>query len=182
MARLSAPQREALPPDQQAIYDAIVQSRGKISGPFTVLMHSPAVAGRVADVGAYIRFESMLPIAVRSLAGIITARELDCRYVWAAWVPQAQQAGISEEIITAIQDRRTLLGLTEEQALVVAAGQQLLRGNHQLSDATYEALLAHFGPQGIVELAATFGYFSMLAMPLNAFQVDPPPDRPVLPV
>jgi 4-carboxymuconolactone decarboxylase len=155
---------------------------GQISGPFTVLMHSPAVAGRVAEVGAYIRFESMLPIAVRALAGIITARELDCRYVWAAWAPQAQRAGIGDEIIAAIRDRRPPSGLTEEQALVVAAGHELLRGNHQLSDATYQALLAHFGNQGAVELAATFGYFAMLAMPLNAFQVDPPPDRPVLPI
>jgi 4-carboxymuconolactone decarboxylase len=182
VARLSAPRREELPNEQQAIYDAIVRSRGQISGPFTVLLHSPVVAGRVAEVGAYIRFESMLPVAVRCLAGLLTARELDCRYVWAAWVPQAQQAGIGDEIIAAIQDRRTPPGLTDEQALVVAAGQRLLRGNHQISEATYQALLAHFGTQGTVELAATFGYFAMLAMPLNAFQVDPPPDRPVLPI
>ena len=182
MARLSALRREELSSEQQAAHDAIVQSRGQVSGPFTVLLHSPEVARRVADVGAYIRFESMLPVAVRCLAGILTARALDCRYVWAAWVPQAQRAGISDEIIAAIQDRRTPSGLTEEQSLVLAAGQQLLGGNHQLADDTYRALVEHFGTQGTVELAATFGYFSLLAMPLNMFQVDPPPDRPVLPI
>jgi 4-carboxymuconolactone decarboxylase len=182
VARLSAPRREDLPSEEQAVYDAIVKSRGQVSGPFTVLMHSPEVAGRIAEVGAYVRFESKLPIAVRCLAAIVAARALDCRYVWAAWVPQAQRAGIGDEIIAAIQDRRPPPGLTAEQALVVAAGQQLLGGNHQLADDTYAALVEHFGPSGLAELTATFGYFSLLAMPLNAFQVDPRPDGPVLPI
>jgi 4-carboxymuconolactone decarboxylase len=179
---LSAPRREDLPSEQQAVYDAIVRSRGQISGPFTVLLHSPVVAGRVADVGAYIRFESTLPVAVRCLAALLAARALDCRYVWAAWVPQAQRAGIGDPIIAAIRDRQSPTGLTDEQALVVDAGQQLLRGNHQLSDATYRALLAQFGTQGTVDLIATFGYFAMLSMPLNAFQVAPSTGGPVLPI
>jgi 4-carboxymuconolactone decarboxylase len=180
MARLNPPRREELSSEQQTAYDAIVQSRGHVSGPFTVLLHSPSLASRVADVGAYVRFESPLPIAVRCLAAILTARDRDCSYVWAAWAPQAQRAGISDEIIAAVHDRQTPTGLTEEQALVVAAGQQLLGGKHQLSDATYQALIAHFGTQYAVELVATFGYFSLLAMPLNAFQVDPSPTGPVL--
>lgn len=182
MARLSPPEREALSSEQQAAYDGIVKSRGHVSGPFTVLMHSPTLAGRVAEVGAYVRFESPLPIAVRCLAAILTARARDCRYVWGAWAPQAQRAGISDEIINAVRDRQTPPGLSDEQALVVAAGQQLLDGNHQLSDATYQALLAHFGTQHAVELVATFGYFSLLALPLNAFQVDPSPSGPELPI
>ena len=182
MARLPTPRREELPPEQQPVYDAIVQSRGQISGPFTVLLYSPQVAGRVAQVGAYIRFESMLPVAVRCLAAVITARELDCSFEWAAWVGQAQRAGVRDEIIAAIRNRQTPSGLTEEEALVVQAGQQLLRGNHHLTDATYRALVDHFGTQGAVELTATFGYFAMLAVPLNAFEVDTPPGSPVLPI
>ena len=182
MARLDPPVREELSSEQQAAYDGIVKSRGHVSGPFTVLMHSPTLAGRVAEVGAYVRFESPLPIAVRTLAGIMTARAFDCRYVWGAWAPQAQRAGISDEIINAIRDRQTPHGLNDEQALVYAAGQQLLGGNHQLSDVTYQALMDHFGTQFAVELVATFGYFSLLAMPLNAFQVEPGADRPELPI
>src|SRR5438477_13097714 len=102
MARLTAPQREDLPSDQQAVYDAIVKSRGQVAGPFTVLMHSPEVAGRIAEVGAYVRFESMLPVAVRCLAAILTARQLDCKYVWAAWSVQAKNAGIGDDIIVAV--------------------------------------------------------------------------------
>src|SRR5262245_47995253 len=118
MARLSPPRREELSSEQQVAYDAITASRGHVSGPFTVLLHSPSLAGRAADVVAYVRFESPLPVAVRCLAAILTARDRDCRYVWSAWVPQAQRAGISDEIIAAVQNRQSPTGLTEEQALV----------------------------------------------------------------
>ena len=180
MARLPTPKREDLPAEQQPVYDSIVASRGQLQGPFTALIYSPTVAGRVAEVGAYIRFESTLPVAVRCLAALMTAREFDCTYEWAAWAPQAQQAGISDEVIAAIHDRRSPGGLSNEHALVVKAAEQLLRGNHHLSDDTYRALIDTFGPQGAVEITATIGYFALLAMPLNAFEVDAPAGRPRL--
>ena len=44
----------------QEIFNQIVGSRGRISGPFSVLLHSPEVADRAAHLGAYLRFESVL--------------------------------------------------------------------------------------------------------------------------
>ena len=73
MARL--PQittREDVAPDHRHIVDEIAESRGRISGPFAMLLHSPEIAGRAAHLGAYIRFNSILDPAVRELA-IITA-------------------------------------------------------------------------------------------------------------
>ena len=180
MARLPTIQREQLAPEQQPFYDAIAQSRGTISGPFTVLLNSPDLAARVAGVGAYIRFEAMLPLKVRTLAAIFTARELDCQYEWAAWVPQAQAAGVRDEIIAAVRDRRPPRDTTEEESQVLDFCHQALRGNHHVSEATYQAVVARFGVQGAVELAATIGYFAMIAMPLNAFEVDPNPAVPRL--
>jgi 4-carboxymuconolactone decarboxylase len=181
VARLPTPRREDLSPEQQKIYDSIVETRGGIMGPFTVLLHSPVVGGRVADVGTYIRFESILPIALRCLAAVVTSRELDCAFEWSGWVPQALKAGIRQETIDAIQDGRTPLGLTEDEALVVSVGRQLLRGNHHISNETFRAIVDRFGTQGAVELTSTFGYFAMLAMSLNAFEVDAHPGTPVLP-
>jgi 4-carboxymuconolactone decarboxylase len=48
-----------------------------------------------------------------------------------------------------------------------------------VSDETFAAALAEFGEAGLVDLIGCLGNFSMLAMLLNAFQVDlqdvPPP-------
>ncbi|GIX47885.1 MAG: carboxymuconolactone decarboxylase [Candidatus Tectimicrobiota bacterium] len=170
-----------LPAAQQPIFDAIVQSRGRIAGPFGVLLHSPELAGRVAHLGAYVRFDSALPPAVRELAILTTARELDCQYEWTAHVPLARQAGVRPEAIDAIGQRTAPAGLTEEEALVVRFGQQLLR-QHRVEEATFRAALARFGPQGTVDLTATVGYYGLVACVLNAFEVPLEPGvAPLLP-
>lgn len=182
MARLAPVKKEQLPAEEHRFYDAITKTRGDISGPFTVLLNSADLAARVADVGAYIRFESILPVAVRTFAAIIASRALDCVFEWAAWAPQAQRAGVRDEIIDAVRERRALPPLSPEEQIVADFCQQLCSGNHHVNDATYKAATDHFGVKGTVELAATVGYFFMIAMPLNAFEVDPNPQAQQLPI
>ena len=162
------------------IVDSISSSRGRISGPFSVLLHSPEVAGRAAHLGAYIRFESTLPGDLREVAINTAAREFDCGYEWAAHARLAKEAGVSDEAIDAIANRGELDALSEDEALVIQYGRELFR-DHRISDATYKAAEARFGVQGVVELTATMGYYGMLACALNAFEVEPPADAPKLP-
>ena len=171
---------DQLSPDHQSAFDEIVASRGTISGPFRVLLNSPEVARRIAHTGAYIRFESTLPVEVNELATITAAREVDCQYEWAAHEPQARRAGIREEVIVAIRDRKAPQGLTPEESLVVNYVQELIR-NHRVSEATFQSALQRFGNQGLTDLTATIGYYAMLACALNAFEVAPegPPPLPM---
>ena len=162
------------------IFDAIAESRGRISGPFSVLLNSPEIAGRAAHLGSYIRFESTLSDADRELAIITTSREMDCDYEWSGHAGLAKQAGVSEEAIQVVARRGDLDSLTEDEALIVRYGRELLRGN-RVSTATFEAASARLGDQGVTELTATIGYYGMLACALNAFEVEPPPDAPQLP-
>lgn len=181
MARLEAPTRDGMIEDERPHYDAIVATRGAIKGPFTVLLHSADLADRIADVGAYIRFESELPFATRCLAAIMVARDRDCRFEWAGWAPQAKEAGIPDHVIEAIAHHREPEGLDEALALVYSIGTQLLGGHHRVDDNTYQASIDQFGVKGTVELTATFGYFALLSFALNTFEVDVPEGRPILP-
>src|SRR5438034_6442496 len=54
----------------QAIVDAIVKSRGAVQGPFTMFLHCPELAERVAHLGAFVRFEGSLDMRVRVLAAM----------------------------------------------------------------------------------------------------------------
>jgi 4-carboxymuconolactone decarboxylase len=179
MPRVPAVTRESLPPDKWPIYDAIGQSRGQVSGPFPVLLHSPEVASRIAALGHYIRYESTLKPMIRELAIMTMAREFDCQYAWTSHDAPARQAGVREEAITALRDRKAPQGLTEEEAIIVRFGQELVR-NRRVSDATFQAVLKHLGHQGITELTATMGYYTMLGFALNAFDVQP--EEPLLSV
>lgn len=169
--------KESLSPEHQPIYDAIAQSRGWVRGPFSALLHSPALAERTARLGAYIRFESGLDPKIVELAALIAARELECRHEWAAHVTHAQKAGVSLATIHAIHKRK-VEELDSEEARLVTYVQQLLH-RHRVDEPVLQELLHRLGVNGLVELTATIGYYAMLACTLNAFDiahVTPPED------
>jgi len=172
--------KDDLSPEHHATFDSIASSRGRVGGPFAVLMNSPEVAGRVAHLGAYIRYESSLSDADRELAIITTAREWDCSYEWSAHAPLAIEAGVRQEAVDIVAHRGPVESLTDAEAAVVRYGQELLR-DRRVSDAAFKAAHDRFGDQGIAELTATFGYYSMLACAINSFEVEQPEGTPRLP-
>ena len=179
MARIPlVEKKESLAPEHHGIYDAIAQSRGAVRGPFAALLHSPAIAERTAHLGSYIRFESQLDPKLIELAALASSRELECKHEWAAHVAHAAKAGISQETIRAIHQRKGPESFSFEDAQIVSCVQELLR-SHRLSETTFQALYARLGERGLVELTATIGYYAMLACTLNAFDVfsvTPPED------
>ncbi|MEF8842123.1 MAG: carboxymuconolactone decarboxylase family protein [Haloarculaceae archaeon] len=173
--------REDVPEDGRESYDGIAESRGGVRGPFAVLLNSPELAGRVGHLGAYVRFESGLADPVRELAILTTAREFDCAYEWAAHEPIARDAGVREAAIETVADRAPTEDLSDEESLVARYGRNLF-GEHAVPDPLFEDTKAAFGVEGVVELTATMGYYSMIACVLNAFEVTPEEEgRPELP-
>ncbi len=182
MARVGlVERRDQLGPEQQAVWDLIARSRGQVAGPFAVLLHSPAIARGTAELGAYIRFESGLDARDRELAVLTVARELDCRYEWAGHAREARRAGVREEAIAALRERKAPVGLTADEAQIVDYVRQLLR-DHRVDAATFDALRERLGLERLVELTATAGYYGMIAATLNAFEVTPPEGDDLLPV
>ena len=154
----------------QAIVDDIVKSRGALQGPFTMFLHSPELAGRVAHLGAFVRFEGSLDMRVRVLAAMTVARELDAVYVWGAQTDSARKQGVPETTIKAIREKHSR-GLPPEDAQIVEFTQQLIR-KHRVDDATVKALRARFGDDGLIQLTGAIGYYSMLAMTVNACELE----------
>src|SRR5260221_13780320 len=87
--------KDQVPEKDHAIVDAITQSRGAIQGPFTMFLHCPELAGRLAHLGAFVRFEGSLDMRVRVLAAMTVARELEAVYVWGAQTGGARRLGVA---------------------------------------------------------------------------------------
>ncbi|WP_092814186.1 carboxymuconolactone decarboxylase family protein [Halopenitus malekzadehii] len=98
------PSRETIPEEHRHHYDAIAESRGGVRGPFSILLNSPELAGRVGHLGAFVRFESDLPDADRELTILATARAFDCVFEWAVHEPIAREAGVSGSTIDVVPD------------------------------------------------------------------------------
>ncbi len=187
MNRLHAVERDTLPADQRRFHDAVKAIRRRpITGPFIVLMNSsPDLAARFAQLGHYFHArgqadESVLNMRVRGFASLIGAHALNAPYEWSAWVNWAIEAGVPQDTVDAIREGRPPQNLTAEEALITDFCTQLITGNHRVSDTTFKAALDHFGAQGLVELVVTLGYFAMIALPLNAFEIQMSPDQKTL--
>jgi 4-carboxymuconolactone decarboxylase len=163
---------------EQAIVDAIVESRGAVQGPFTMFLHCPPLAGRVAHLGAFVRFEGSLDMRARVLAAMTVARELDAVYVWGAQTGSARRQGVPESTIAAIRERHSR-GVPPEDAQIVEFTRDLLR-KHRVDDASATAMRARFGDRGFIELTGAIGYYSMLAMTVNACELEAGPGADVL--
>lgn len=179
MARIATiTKKEELAPEHQKVYDAIAQSRGVVGGPWLALLHSPELAARTAQLGSYVRFESTLDHKVVEFTALVSARELDCKHEWAAHIIHGQKAGITKETIRAVYQKKGTESFSFEEAAIVSFVREMIH-NHRVSEATFQAVFARFGEKGMVELAATIGYYAMLACTLNTFDVytfTPPED------
>ena len=161
------------------IFDSIASSRGRISGPFSVLLHSPEVAGRAAHLGAYIRFESLLEDDEREVAIITAAREMNCNYEWAAHVPIAMEAGVTQEVVNVINKRTSTNKVAPNYSLVIQYARQLIN-DKKVDQETFDQAISKYGEQGVTELTAAIGYYGMLACALNVFEVTPDSGKPTL--
>jgi 4-carboxymuconolactone decarboxylase len=100
MARLPLiTSKDQLAPEHHPIADAIIASRGSLQGPFSIVLHSPELAERMAHLGAYVRFEGSLDMRARVLAAMTVAREFEAAYVWGAQTGAARQRGVAETTI-----------------------------------------------------------------------------------
>ena len=137
MARLPLiTSKEQVAEKDRATVDSIVASRGALQGPFTMFLHCPELAGRLAHLGAFVRFEGSLDMRVRVLAAMTVAREFEAVYVWGAQTGGARRQGVPETTIAAIRDNHSR-GIPAEDAQIVDFTRQLLR-RHRIDEATAE--------------------------------------------
>jgi 4-carboxymuconolactone decarboxylase len=165
--RLPLPAESAMTPAQRESAQALIAGPRKgVYGPFLPLLRSPQLLDRVAKMGEYLRFESVLAARIRELVTCAVARHVSNQFEWTMHAPLAVKAGVSEATVEALRlgarprnvpaDEETALDFTRE-----------LLATHGVSDPTYAAALQAFGEQGVVELASLIGYFAMVSWVMN---------------
>jgi len=176
--RLSLPQREELSSEALAAYDRLADPNGGtlrgLRGPGGIQLHSPELSRHSRPLNHYLRNEAGLGGRVRELAILVTARELDSQFEWAAHEDEARRQGIAPELIDIIRYRRSLDGLTDVDAMVIALGREIF-GTRKVSSATFARCLRHFGRRALVDLVALMGNYAATAALLTALdmQLDP---------
>jgi 4-carboxymuconolactone decarboxylase len=178
MARITLPSPEDMDPDQRRVYDKIVSGkRGKIQGPLRAALHNAELADRWQALGELLRYHTTLTPRQSELAILVTGRACNSPFEWYAHRLEAEKVGIEPSVIEAILAERTPPGLTGDDAVVVQYAGELNRLN-SVTDATYADALGRLGERKVVELTALVGYYTMVAMTLNAHEIPLPEGVP----
>lgn len=152
---------------QKAAAATFAEGRGyAVRGPFAAMIRSPEVMLRAKAMGDYLRFKSSIPPKLNELAICLTARYWGQSYEWHAHAALALKAGLDPQIAKAVSEGRRPKGLDTDEELIVDFCTEL-HHNKCVSDATYARALERFGPQGVIDLTAVNGYYTMIAMVLN---------------
>ena len=149
-------------------------------GPYIPLQHSPDLADRMRHLGDFIRFEGELPPKLKEILILLVARHWSMDYMFAVHRDFSRAAGVDAEIVDAIAAGEHPDGLDPVESVAVDLAMELLQQG-RVSDARFAAALPKFGDKGTIELIAFIGYYTMLAMILNASEMPPPPGAEPLP-
>jgi 4-carboxymuconolactone decarboxylase len=147
--------------------------RGRVSGPFNVLLRSPELMTPVQKVGEYLRFKCQLDRRIAEMATLIAARHWTQVYEWNAHHPLALKAGLKPEIAQAIAEGRRPTDMATDEEIVYDMLTEALQ-NKSVSDVTYARGIKQFGEQNLVDLLAIAGYYALLAMLLNVARTQLP--------
>ena len=177
MSRLPELKNDQLDKRQREIHDAILSSRGNISGPFRTWLHSPELADRAQRLGEFARYQTGLAPQYSELAILIVARRYNCQVEWSLHESIAQRSGLKAPIIDAIRNKEQPDFKDEIAEALYDFSFQLTHHNF-VDDSTYARAKRQLGAKTLVELTGLIGYYTLVAFTLNAFQVSLPADLP----
>ncbi len=178
MPRLAPIDLAKLSPEQKKVADAIVSGpRGGLRGPFEPWLRSPVLADRAQKLGEYCRFDNSLPRDLSELAICLIGRHFKAQFEFYAHARLAREAGLSADIVEAIRVRATPPFTRDVEKVVYDFVTEYLDTN-RVATPNYERAIDAFGEQGVVDLVGVCGYYMLVSMTLNVFEVPLPPGEP----
>jgi len=173
MSRLPEIDATQLSPEQRAIYDRMLRERGHLRGPFAVWLRNAELCENTLKLQEMFASRVKLERRLLELMILVAARQSNAQYAWFIHEPYALEFGISSDIVEAIRERGRPNFTRDDERLVYDITVEI-NTTRALSEASFQRGKAMFGEQVMVELVSGIGFYSMVAMTLNAFAVPVP--------
>ena len=190
MPRLPVLDRDDLTGRGRTVFDSIVSGpRGRVEGPLNVWLYSPELAQNAQALGAFCRYRTGLPARLSELAILVTGAHWRAGFEWHVHAPIGLAAGLDPDAVEALRLGGTPSFAREDEAAVHAFARELLEPHvfrrleelpeaRAVSDITYARAEAALGRIGVVELVGVLGYYGLMSMTINAFEVPVPHGAP----
>jgi 4-carboxymuconolactone decarboxylase len=173
MSRLPEIDEAKLSDEQRKTYREIKRVRGRVRGPFAVWLRNPELGECALKLQDMFAARVSLDGRLVQLMILVAARFSTAQYAWFIHEPHARNLGIAPAIIDAIRERRTPEFSREDERTVYDITLEL-NTTHSLSEANFQRGMTLFGERAMVELVSAIGFYAMVAMTLNAFDIQVP--------
>ncbi len=177
--RLTVLAEEEMDASQKKLLKALrAGPRGKsltMRGPFAAWMHAPEFGLLAQALGAHCRYNTSLPPRLSEFAILTTARLWRAQFEWYAHQPPAEKAGVKPKTIADLRAGREPKSAPKDERAIYELIQELYK-TRRVSDRTYKRVHALIGEQATVELVGICGYYALISMTLNTFNMLPPED------
>lgn len=164
----------AMSADQKRIHDLIASGpRGRVRGPLAVWLHRPALAEPAQALGSYCRYDTSLPARLSEWAILILAHRWQSEFEWWAHKPLALKGGVSPAMVDALRDGMAIPYAQADEALVHEF-LTVLHDSKRIPDDLYGRAVRVLGEAGVIDLVGIAGYYTLVSMTLNVFDVRLP--------
>jgi 4-carboxymuconolactone decarboxylase len=174
MSRIRALTPEQMSAEQRQVYEESVSSGLPTGGPYTAYIRTPQFMRLNREMSNYLRSNS-LPGRLRQLLVLRTIKHWGAKFPWVVQVRNSIKEGLEQAFIDAI-DQGQLPALTSPKDIAAFQVCTELLQTKQVSDESYKRAVELFGENGMVDIVATTGFFTMVSFTANAFAIDPPTD------
>jgi len=151
---------------KKLIEDALQPPLPTVAGPYNAFLRSPEMGDLAHQFGAYTRFRSSVPTKLNELGIIMAAQFWKAEFIWYAHKRAAIGAGLNPAVADAIAAGKRPAAMQPDEEAVYNFCNELFT-QKQVSDATFSAVKARLGEQGVVDLVAGMAYFQFASMLLD---------------
>lgn len=178
MSRLSIKKPEDMSPEELEQYERYSKNFKPrpdmtLGGPMDPWIRFPELARSASNFSATIMQGTTVDRKLIEIAILVTIRYWENNLDWVLHSKMAPRAGIAEETVDAIYQKRRPENATEEELCVYDVSNVLLETRH-LPMSIYKKTVEMFGERGLVEIIAAISFYAFAVMTINAFDIIPP--------
>jgi 4-carboxymuconolactone decarboxylase len=174
MTRLEMPAEAAMSPEQLAVCaETVAGRRGKVPAPMIAWLRHPELARRGQKLGELLRYETTLEPQLTELAILVCGRHWTSHHEWTAHKAMGLKAGLDPDVIAAIA-ARSVPELSDDRQRAVYDVSSTLLSTGRVPDPIYARGTTVLGEQGMVELVGVLGYYCLVSLTLNTFELGLP--------
>lgn len=140
-------------------------------GPYRFLLNDPILTKYIERLGFYYKYEGTLPRDVFQFLVLNYAKHAGVEFIWRDHIAPAREAGLPDRIIKALERGDKKLG--EPYGRVRELMDYAFRCQ-SIPKSLQDQIIVDFGVDGLLELVTLCGFYTMIGMINNCFDVRMP--------